>query len=371
MAKLLHLITNLTAGGAELHLLELLSGLDRERFRIELAYFQEIPDSPPLRPRFEALGIPVHYLGGRSRFDPGALVRLIRLLRRGRFDLLHTHLFRADLYGAVASLACPRLKLVGSIHNQEDFYRRPVWAALGRLAARRQQKTVAISQAVADYAQEAIGLPERQLTVIHYGLEPKKLKGTDIRAEFGLGAATPLVVAVGRLARQKGHIHLVRAMAQVCRELPEARLLIVGYDHHGLEPELKAEAERLGVAGAITFTGFRDDIPDLMAAANVFCLPSLWEGFGLVLIEAMAVARPIVASRVGPIPEVVADGRTGLLVPPAEPEALGSALLRVLTEPGLADRLGRAGQERQERLFSRRAMVEKTTDLYQSVLGGD
>jgi len=367
--RILHLITTMSVGGAEVHLRELLAGLSRAKYHLEVAFFkEEAQEARPLRGDFEALGLRVHDLGGVGRVNPLAWGRLVRLISQGRFDLMHTHLFRADLYGALAARFFPGLMLVNSVHNPEDFYQRPSVAALARLAARRQGATVAISQAVADHLTRCLGLDNSQMRLIYYGLEPRKRTGNDLRREYNIPDEAPLVGTVGRLARQKGQAHLIRAMAQVLGQAPQARLLIVGHDDEGLRPSLEAEIERLGLGEAVILAGFREDIPDVMAALDVFCLPSLWEGFGLVLLEAMAEARPVVASAVGSIPEVVADGQTGRLVEPGDEDGLAQALIDLLGDRERASGLGRAGQSRQQEYFSRQAMVSQTEALYDELL---
>jgi len=151
-------------------------------------------------------------------------------------------------------------------------------------------------------------------------------------------------VTAGRLETQKGLMYLLDAAALVRRELPTAHVLIVGDGPLG--PRLRAQAERLGLTEVVRFAGWRDDVPRLTHAADVFCLASLWESFGLVLAEAMSMSKPVVATDVDGIPEVVSHGRTGLLVPPRDPPALAAALLAVLRDTALAARLGQAGRER-------------------------
>ncbi|MBW2618182.1 MAG: glycosyltransferase family 4 protein, partial [Deltaproteobacteria bacterium] len=243
-------------------------------------------------------------------------------------------------------------------------------AALARLAARRQGMTIAISQAVADHLTRCLGLDNSRMRLIYYGLEPRKRTGNDLRREYNIPDEAPIVGTVGRLARQKGQTHLIRTMAQVLGTIPQARLLIVGHDDEGLRPSLEAEIKRLGLGEAVILAGFREDIPDVMAALDVFCLPSLWEGFGLVLLEAMAEALPIVASAVGSIPEVVADGQTGRLVEPGDEDGLAQALIDLLGDRQRASGLGRAGRARQQEHFSRQAMVSQTEALYDELLTG-
>jgi len=161
---------------------------------------------------------------------------------------------------------------------------------------------------------------------------------------------------------------LLDALPRVLERVPETRVRIVGHEELSTVAELRAYAARRDVAEQVDFEGFRGDVASLLQEIDVLALPSLWEGFGLVLLEAMAAGRPVVASAVGPIPEVVVDGETGLLVPPGDSGALAEALVLVLQDGALAARLGRAGRARVERCFGLDRMVEQTHALYEELL---
>lgn len=360
----------MSVGGAEVHLRELLSGLSRDKYDLELAFFkEEAQEARPMKGDFEALGLPVHDLKGQGRIAPGALFRLAQLIRNRGYDLVHSHLFRADLYGALASLVRPGMKLINSVHNPEDFYTHPAVALLARAAAARQSKTIVISRAVQHHLARYLRLSDQRMELIYYGLSPRPRQGLDLRAEWGLTKDELLIGTVGRLSKQKGHLHLIRAMAQIVKEVPQARLVIVGHDDQGMAGRLEREIRDQGLYGLVTLAGFREEIPDIMAAFDLFVLPSLWEGFGMVLLEAMAEGRATAASRVGSIPEVVVDGRTGVLVPPGDEAALSRAIAQLLKEPETRAVLGRAGQERMETVFSKQAMIQGTEAVYDRLLG--
>lgn len=368
--KILHLITSLSVGGAENHLKILLTGLSREKYDLEVAYFKTVGNSRAMNDDFAGLGLTVHDLKGGRRLDPGVLIRLRRLLDRGGFDLLHTHLFRADLYGAAAAAWRPGLKVINSVHNPEDFYAKGWVAALARRAAARQAGTIVISRAVGRHLTDCLNLPEEKQHLVYYGLDPGSPTGLDIRAQYGIPADAPVIGTVGRLAKQKGHVHLIRAMARVARQVPDVRLMIVGRDDQGLGQRLTVEAGKLGLGNRVVLAGFREEIPDIMSAFDVFCLPSLWEGFGLVLLEAMAESRPVVATRAGSIPEVVEDDRTGILVEPGDERGLAEALISLLSDPQRAGEMGRAGRDRQAKVFSVASMIRSTEEFYDQLLNG-
>ena len=364
-ARVLHLLSGGTVGGCERHVLSLLSHLDRERYEPWLAYFEAQPDdAAPMAPEFRAAGVRTVDLGASRRADPRALLRLGRLVRRIRFDVIHAHSFRTELAALLWGKILYRLPAVlRTVHNTDDFYVDRRYAWLARASASRLDRIIVISDAVGRYLREEAGLSERRMVRIYYGLDDH---GWDSRRN-GSGRP-PTVGVVARLAPQKGHRVLLDALPRVVASVPETRVRVVGHEEISTVAELRAYADSRGVAEHVQFEGFRGDVPALLHDLDLVVLPSLWEGFGLVLLEAMAAERPVVASAVGPIPEVVVHGETGLLVPPGDPDALADAMVRVLTDRPLAERLGRAGRRRVKNSFRVDQMVAQTESLYRELL---
>ena len=369
--RVLHLITSLERGGAENHLLALMTHANRHETEFETAV---LCGEGELVPAFRAAGIPVHLLKARSRFDPLALGRLVALLRERRYDVVHSHLFRADIYGglAVGRVGPPRPFLVSTRHNDDRFFLNPFIGIVHYLLSARQDMIIAISDHVAHFTiARGVRYPARVRRVYH-GLRPpdtvlQEREGRRIRLdELGVSADDFLVGNVGRLAPQKGQRHLIEAMPLLLERVPNAHAAIAGGGE--LEPYLRELAEELGVMQRVHVLGPRQDVPALMHALDVFAMPSIWEGFGLVLLEAMAAGKPIVASRVATIPEVVVDGETGLLVPAGDAAALADALASLAAHPELARHMGEAGRERLRQRFSIDKMVGDTETLYRELL---
>ncbi|MCC7369813.1 MAG: glycosyltransferase family 4 protein [Chloroflexi bacterium] len=378
-ARVLHILSGGTIGGCEQHVLALLSRLDRRRFEPWLACFEAEPDAAtPMLPMFRAAGVRVIDLKATRRTDPAAIWRLGRLLRRGQFDIVHAHSFRTELaavcWSKLAGLA-PRV--VRSVHNMDDYYVHPRYSPLLRASACGLDRIVAISDAVADYLRTDGGLPPEKIVRIYYGIDPSPYRpdapppsrraGGDPPGE----SDRPTIGVVARLAPQKGHRVLFDALPQIAAAVPGVHARLVGHEELSTVAELRQAACERGVDHLVTFEGFRSDIANVMADLDVFVLPSLWEGFGLVLVEAMAAGRPVVASAVGPIPEIVVDGVTGLLVPPGDPVALAEAITRLLRDPELAAAYGRAGRARVEQELRLDTMVERMEALYDELLGRD
>ena len=208
-----------------------------------------------------------------------------------------------------------------------------------------------------------------QIERIYNGIDPagyRAAHGFQIRDELRIGRDAPLVGIIGLLNERKGHRTLFQAMEGLRREIPEIRLLVVGEGK--IEAEMMRLAEQLGIGQYVLFMGLRRDIPEILAALDVLALPSSREGFGYVLVEAMAAEKPVVATNVSSIPEIVMDGVTGILVPPGKPDALRQAIHRLLNDRGLARSMGAAGRRRAEEKFSIARMLDEVEGLFERII---
>ena len=371
--RILHVITSLARGGAQAHLLELMKGQKDRGHEVELAYFKDpemVPDFAPVS------GLPFA-LNMDELASAGLLGRFWGLTAAIKPDVLHTHLLKADAYGAVVGRFGGTRVTVSSKHNDEVALRRNRTARLHGLLSRLDDRIIVCSDHVGRYMIEVGRVPAKKIQRIYYGIDldrPLALAGAqerELRQEHGLPPRGPLLLCVGRLDPQKGHPYLIEAMHDVVARFPEARLLVVGAAQQGSEEYVAALREQAAapeLVGKIVFAGERRDVPRLMAACDVFVLASLWEGFGLVFAEAMAAGKPVVGTSVSAVPEVVADGETGLLVPPRDPRALAAALLRLLGDPEERRRMGRNGYARVRERFAAGRMVDETLAVYEAVL---
>jgi glycosyltransferase involved in cell wall biosynthesis len=351
-------------GGSERHLLTLLPalrarGVDARFLGLDVAH----TDAPRLYAELDRLSVPYSRVRCGPDVDPRLAVDVTRAVRRERPELLHSHLVHGDVYGAVASLAT-RTPIVSSRHNDDRYLLGP-FRYVDRAFARRARRIIAISDAVRRFLERA-GLPREKLVTIRYGLDDLPATPSELTpAEAGVPDGVPLVLAVGRLTPQKDHATLLRAFGRLHESHPSACLAILGIGP--LEGETRALARGLGLDRAVFLPG-RLEIRDWLERADVFAHTSRWEGFGMVLLEAMLASLPIVATRVSAVPEVVEDGATGLLVPPGDDDGVGRALAALLDEPLRARQLGEAGRARARREFSVARMAERTIALYGSVL---
>lgn len=371
MIKLLILTHACTVGGAENHLLLLLKHLDKRKFDVTFAYFIEKPDDAgSMREEFLRLGIKVVDLKGKSKFDPLMIYRLIKTIKEEKYEIIHTHLFRANLAGLLIKKLFPSIKLISTVHNVTPKGERKFIKLFARLIGRNAEMNIAISDAVKEYLANIIRVPSNKIKKIYYGLEPPQEVSAEvnIRHLCDIPKDYSIVGMIARYAPQKGHLYILRAMPHVIDKIPNVCLVMVGHDEKGIKEDLERTAYELGISDNTHFLRFLPNPQQLMMQFDVFILPSLWEGLGLVLLEAMSVAKPIVASNIGPIPEIVVDKKTGLLVPPKDSDALARSLIEILENKREREEMGKAGYKRWRKFFTVSQMVKETEKVYTQCL---
>lgn len=368
--RILHVITSLDMGGAQKHLLSLVKGLTQRGFVADVAFFK----NPTLVPQFSESGARLYDLSARGTFSPLLLPRLAQLLITGRYHIVHTHLLKADVYGTLAGVLARTAVRIASKHNDEQVLRRPVVANVHGWVSRLNHRIVVLSDYVGHYVASVGRVDPGNISRVYYGLPgPSTVNQQDglrLRSELGIPEGIPLIATVGRLVEQKGLTYLLKAMAILRQRIPEARLLLVGDAQDGRDlykQQLIREQQSLGLGDSVVFTGVRNDVSVVMQAIDLFVMASLWEGFGLVFLEAMAAARPIVATDVSAIPEVVENGVTGLLVQPRDPQALADAMYTVLSNREKAREMGKAGLLRLKNQFTEDNMVDSIAGLYREL----
>ncbi len=364
--RLLYVVGNFVAGGAERHLLELWSRLDRSRFEVEIACFHR---EGQFLAEVEALGWPVHELGvGRRLYGPSGLrafARLLHLILSFRPHVIHGYLFGPNLFAALAGRLAG-VPVVAVAKRNVDAFESPRQVAVQRLAHRLATHVTAVSEAVAVTARD-LGVPESRITVIPNGVDVARFDEPPLeRTAIGVNGGAPLVGSVGCLAPRKDYATLLESLALLAARGVRFRLLLVG---DGPERDaLERRARELGLAPVVTFLGERSDINRLLPLMDVFVLSSREEGIPNALLEAMAAARPSIATAVGGTPEVLDHGRTGWIVPPQQPAALAAALEDALSRPDEARRRGEAARREVIESMSIETMVRRHQDFYARVV---
>lgn len=349
----LHVILSLEIGGMEQMVADLVSNTDRRRFEVIIACLQRLG---PIGAELRASGITVikvpDMTSKLSFLHPAPLIEVMRACRA---RVVHVH-SGCWYKTAIAAMYCGITRIVYTEHGRAFPDRRPLILA-DRLFARLAGRVVAVSQDLADYLRDVVRVPDSKLAVI--------LNGVDLdRFPAGKRASNrPLRIGVvARLAPVKDLVTLLFAIEAVVRRRPEVELQVVG---DGPERQrLEMLTDLLGIRPQVRFLGFRRDIPQVMAALDIFVLSSLSEGTSMTILEAMAAGKPVVATRVGGTPALVDDGVSGLLVAPGAPSELAAALLRLVEDAELRRRLGEAGRAAVSRNYSLEAMTHRYELLY-------
>jgi glycosyltransferase involved in cell wall biosynthesis len=338
-------------GGSERHVLALLPALTGLGHDVRFVGL----DDPgwDAEPFYRELAVPATRLPCPRDLDPGLIARLRRELRRLDPEIVHTHLVHADLYGALA-VARSRAALVSTKHNDDRFRTGP-FRFVERAATSRAARVIAITDALRRFSVEQVGLPVKKVEVVHYGLdalpEPWGV-GTDLE----LPPNARVLLCVARLVPQKGVDVAAAALPRIRERHPDAVLVVLGEG---------PERTRLGAEG-LYLPGRVGDVAAWYDRAELLVHPVRWEGFGLALLEAMLAAKPVVATRVSSVPEIVLDGETGLLVRAEDPAALADAVTALLDNPARATALGGAGRARARARFSVARMAERTSEVYEA-----
>lgn len=376
--RVLHIIDLLGPGGAEMLLHTLASSIDASRFDLHVCGLR--PDFPyELASQIRALGVPVIGLNQRNAYDIPTLLTLVRYVLKHKIDIIHTHLLASDIMGRMVGFLT-RTPVVSTVHNsRQDFDHEPArrrwmerWTA--RLWCRR---LIVVSPALREEIAGWYGLPVKRVVAIPNGVDTTRFRPMpelnkaalkrDLLGDPAVDGDAPLVLNVARLVPQKGLRHLVQAAKLVLDARPDARFAVVGQGE--LKDELRTQASELGLGGKFVLAGIRSDVPELMAASDVFVLSSLWEGLPISLLEAMSSDCPVVATEVGGVGEVVQNDTGGLLVPPEDPEALAQAILSCLNYPVEAQERAASSLEWVHRRYSMQTWVRKLEQLYLWELG--
>jgi glycosyltransferase involved in cell wall biosynthesis len=366
MARVLQLLATGGTGGAQESAIAILVHLDRSRFEVEAVCLTE---GRTVR-RIRELGIHVTVIPPQD--DESTVRNLVAHFRRRKIDLLHAHLFRAELLGTRAAHEAGTPVVVATAHSSRVRSKADI-AALAAVTTSIHRLIVPSAAIAAKVRAEGRGAAE--ITVVPNGVDLDRFSPhrsnqdlAGVRAALGIPPDAFLIGVVARLEPEKGHRHLLEALPAIVEAVPNAWLLLVGEGSQA-DP-LRAQAGSLPLAAGqtVVIAGFQPDVEAVTQALDVAVMPSLREAQGLALLEAMAARRPVVASAVGGIPETIRDGVDGLLVPPADPDALAAAVIRLARDARLRDRLAASGRRRVEDRFSVAASARRVEAIYEEEL---
>ena len=378
MIRILHIHTLPIVSGSGINTFLSMQGMDKTLYEVDLAcapggrLISLVEENHMEVRTFKNMVQPL-----RPFKDTLALIDLTAFLRKNPYHIVHTHNSKAGFLGRLAA------KLVGvpvivhtvhgfAFHDQEPLWRQMLFRNLERLASRWSDRMIFISQPLIDWALKDHIVGEDKITKIYSGIQldkfhPVKSEEKDqIRSKWSIKKEEAVVGIVSKLWEGKGHTVLIEAFKLLKEKIKDAKLVIVGEGY--LYDELFRRVGNNGLRDSVLFTGFQMDVSEIIATFDVAVLPSFFEGMGRVILEAMAMEKPIVASRVGGIPDLIDQGINGLLVRPGDARELADALERVLSDNGLAKRLGREGRKRIKDQFSADVMVRSIEKLYRELL---
>ncbi|ABZ83395.1 glycosyltransferase, group 1 family protein, putative [Heliomicrobium modesticaldum Ice1] len=370
--RVLHIIGGGEIGGAEIHILDLARFFSPQEVELHLCCLFPAPLlQRALKQGVQATAVPM-----RSKADLAGFWKVFRLIRQLQPAIVHTHGVRANLVGRLAAKLAGVRCIVTTVHSvlENDYPDRVArwinyWSE--KITAPLTERTIV----VADFLKKRLcaqGMAAAKVSVIHNGVDDEKFvnaeRNRDVRVEFGIAADAPLIGMVGRFHPVKGHKYLVEAAKEILKINSHIRFLLVGdgFYRNVIETVIREE----GLESFFLFTGFREDIADIYRALDVLALPSLSEGLSLTLMEGMLCECPAVVTAVGGNPEIVANEKNGLVIPPGDALALAAALLRLIENREEARRFGEAARKTIEERFTAKRMAEKTQNLYRELVDG-
>ena len=359
--KILYVITSLGLGGAEKLLLSYLEGLDPNKYKFYVCTLRDKPNDLASEISKHA---ELYNLNVKNRFNPLIVIPLRKLIKRLQPDIIHTHLMQARIYSVIAQLGMKRHLLITHKHNNVNLNKHNLFILFEMISLRFYDKIIAISHSVKQSLMKLEFAPQEKIYVLQNCVD-YALYNDNSRNNSVFGGNPIILGTVCRLEPQKGIRYLLLAMKTILTKFPDVKLEIVGTG--SLLNELQNLANELKISNSIKFLGKFADVIPFYKRMDIFVLPSLYEGFGIVILEAMAMGIPIVATNVDGIKEVVINGESGILIPPKNPEAIANAVNYLIDNPRVSEKLITEGKKR-AKLFDIHDHLMKLDKLYTSLL---
>jgi len=340
--------------------------INRKKYKIFAACLRE---GGPYEDKLRNIGVTVKNFDLKTLLDLRIIPRLVRYIKQNNIDIVETAVFPSDVYGRVSARLANVPVIISTMHRVEDHKQETIYRFLpfvDMLTMALTTRIIAVSGAVKNYLIRRHKIRPEKISVIYNGIDVNKYKShtniTEFKKQFNLEPSIPIVAFIGRLVKVKGVSYFLEATASVLRSGKKAQFLVVG--DGPLKQSLVKQTQKLGIEQHVFFIGFRKDIPKILSLIDILVVPSLWEGLPLTILETMSAGKPIIAARVGGIPEAIKNGETGILVPPKNPEALSGAINDLLAAPKKRKEMGEKAKQRALQLFDVERMVKEYENLY-------
>jgi len=366
--KILHIISKLPIGGVENQLLLVLKNYNREKFQ---PFVCSLSDKGEIGKEIEKIGIKVFALNKlKHTFDSSIIKDICNIIKIEKIQIVRTHQYHANFYGRIAAKKSKVPCIVASVHNVYTRDKKLHRRIINRFLARFTDKIIAVSEEVKRDILKYDKIPEDKVQVIYNGVDQNAFNESfdkeQVKKKLGINPDFPVIGTVGRLTEQKGHIYLLQAISKLKNKFPDIKVLIVG--DGPLMEELKSYANSAGLSNNVIFTGFRRDIPALLAVMDIFVFPSLWEGLPNALIEAMAAGKAIIATKLPQIREVLDSDELGILVPPKDINAISESITFLLKNREIAKNMGILVRNKAFSCFNIKNTVKLYEELFEKIL---
>lgn len=340
--------------------------IDRKKYQIFAACLRE---GGPYEDKLKSIGVEVTNFDLNTLLDLRIIPRLVRYIKKNKIDIVETAVFPSDVYGRVSARLANVPVIISTMHCVEAHKLETIYRFLSFLdtvTMALTTKIIAVSGAVKNYLIRRHKIRPEKISIIYNGIDVNKYKShmniTEFKKQFDLEPGIPIIAFIGRLIKVKGVSYFLDAAASVLRTGKKAQFLVVG--DGPLKQSLVKQTQKLGIDQHVFFIGFRKDIPKILSLIDILVVSSLWEGLPLTILETMSAGKPIIAAKVGGIPEAIKNGETGFLVPPKNPEALTGAINDLLADPRKRKEMGEKAKRRALQLFDVERMVKEYSNMY-------
>jgi glycosyltransferase involved in cell wall biosynthesis len=365
MINVLFIIWSLDKGGAERFLTTLVKHIDRNKIKPIVCCLNY---KGRWASELEDLGIEVIELNKKGKFDVKTFIKLVKILKNYKIHIVNTHLWAADTMGRLAAIIANTPVIVSTVHSI-DIWKKYWHRCVDKLLSYKTDKIIAVSKTVRDQYHKKFGIPISKLIYIPITIELKQFSNigaTDyLYNELKVDRDNFIVACIGRLSKEKGQIYLLESIRLLSKRYTNIRVLFVGNGED--EGRLKEISRMNNMNDVIRFLGFRKDVPQILNISHSLVLPSLYEGMPLCVLEAMASAKPVIATKVGGVSELIVDGDNGFVVPPKDIKALASAIERLMTLSDRGEKLGAKGKEIFLNKFLMSNSINETSNLFLSL----